>query len=104
MYKKLLLTFILSISIESKSFFLQKDKQLHIASSFLMTTTFKNIYLNNGFSEKEATFYSIGSSMLVGLGKEIVDEIKYGGFSIKDLGADLIGTTLGEVVSIKIKF
>ncbi len=104
MFKKIFLAIVLTLSIEAKSFFTQKDKQLHMATSFVLHTAFKNIYKNSGFSEKEATIYSIGSSLLVGLGKEIYDEIDYGGFSTKDLGADLLGTILSEFASIKIKF
>ena len=102
--KKLLLIVLLTISLSSKAFISQTDKQLHMASSFVLTTTFKNIYKHNGFTEKEATIYSIGSSLLVGLGKEIYDEISYGGFSTQDLGADLIGTILSEFANIEIKF
>jgi len=104
MLRKIFLIITLTLSIQSKSFIQQKDKQLHIAASFLIATTIKNAYLNSGYSYKDATFYSFSGTMLLGLGKEILDEFDYGGFSIKDLGADLIGTSLAEIVNIRISF
>lgn len=43
--------------------------------------------------------YSMASCMAVGVAKEVYDEIDYGGFSEKDLVADLLGCGVGVVVN-----
>lgn len=67
------------------------DKKLHVGAGFAIGTwgTFAGNSMN--LKPERATLFGIGSVAVAGLGKEIWDEIEYGGFDVKDLGATMIG-------------
>ena len=65
---------------------IQKDKQLHFAAGIITGYVGKKV-----FNTPESP---IISAFAVGLGKEIYDEISYGGFD----DFDLFATTLGGIV------
>jgi hypothetical protein len=48
---------------------------------------------------EKAALFGIGSVAVAGLGKEIWDEIEYGGFDVNDLGATMIGGVVGVGLS-----
>ena len=80
------------------------DKLKHFTSSFYFTTT-SYYFMSREFdiSNDQAKMNSICFTMSLGLGKEIFDSGKPGGFfSIKDLCADFCGAFVGIIVIRKI--
>ena len=70
---------------------IEKDKQLH----FGVSTVIGGI----AYYHTESAFKSMVGCTVVGVGKEVYDEISYGGFDEKDLLADVIGCGVGTFVS-----
>jgi uncharacterized protein YfiM (DUF2279 family) len=48
---------------------------------------------------EKAALFGMGSVAVAGLGKEFWDEIEYGGWDWKDLGATMIGGAIGTGLS-----
>lgn len=78
-----------------------KDNALHFAAGAVTSSaTYLYVY-NKTKNRKKAKIYSIGSALVVGLGKELYDEIKYKGYDNKDLLATVIGgVTLTYTIDI----
>lgn len=76
-----------------------KDKLLHIGMcmiiALLVTVFMKFVTLD------KVLMFSVGwaSAFLAGIGKEIYDEVKYGGADSADWLADVIGATLGTLIA-----
>ena len=83
MKKLILLTALLSFNALA----LDKDKQLHFGVSTAIGAG-AQVYHDN-------VLKSGLSCMGVGVAKEVIDEIDYGGFDEKDLIADAIGCAVG---------
>ena len=91
--KKLVLVTALLLSISLNAQTIEKDKQKHfvagVVSGFVGSKITKHKFLG-----------SLVSSIIVGVGKEVYDEIKYKGFDNKDILATALG---GLTVGITIK-
>ena len=64
------------------------DKLLHFLVSYLLTTVVVPL----------TGFLGIAVVLFIGLFKEIIDEYDYGGFSLGDLVADILGLVFGMFV------
>ena len=76
------------------------DKTQHMQVSMALGyagATLLNEYGSDSKTKK--ILYATGVSFAVGLGKEFYDQYDYGGFSEKDLVADLTGAVSGAVLS-----
>lgn len=69
---------------------LEKDKQLHLGVSTVIGASVQYVY--------EDTMTTMLICTGVGLGKELYDEVSYGGFDTEDLIYDVIGCGIGAVV------
>ena len=95
--KTLTLILLLATSIS----YGQQDKKLHfIAGAGVSAITYVAV-LEITKDTKKAFWYSLGSSILVGLAKELIDEKEYKGFSSRDLIAtSLGGLTLSTTLNL----
>ena len=93
--KKSLFTLFVFLPIFVASQTVPVDKQYHIGAGIVIGTwgTFAGNSLNLD-AERSAAF-GIGAVFVAGLGKELWDELDYGGFDMKDLGATMIGGAVG---------
>ena len=75
------------------------DKKLHAGAGVVIGTwgTFAGNSMN--FTPEKAALLGITSAAVAGVGKELWDEIEYGGWDWKDLGATMIGGTIGTGLS-----
>lgn len=92
--KKLVLVTVLLLSISLTAQTIQKDKQKHfvagVVSGFVGSKITKHKFLG-----------ALVSSIIVGVGKEVYDEIKYKGFNNKDILATALGgLTVGVTIKI----
>lgn len=87
--KILLSALLLCLSINCHA--VEKDKAMHFGASFAVTTI--------TYSLTESHYKAAAACLIAGLGKELYDEYKYGGFDVKDLGADLLGYAAGAAFS-----
>ena len=92
--KKLVLVSALLLSISLNAQTIQKDKQKHfiagVVSGFVGSKITKHKFLG-----------ALVSSIIVGVGKEVYDEIKYKGFDNKDILATALGgLTVGVTIKI----
>ena len=92
--KNLILSIALLLSISVTAQTIQKDKQKHfvagVVSGYIGSKLTKNKFLG-----------ALVSSIIVGVGKEVYDEIKYKGFDNKDILATALGgVTIGITIKI----
>ena len=75
------------------------DKKLHAGAGVVVGTwgTFAGNSLN--WKPEKAALFGLTSAAVAGIGKELWDEIEYGGWDWKDLGATMIGGTIGTGLS-----
>jgi len=73
----------------------EPDKQLHVKASIGAASFFYMINTYSGRSHWETA----AECMAVGIGKEIYDEISYGGFDTRDLAADAVGCAIGVLLA-----
>ena len=75
------------------------DKKLHFAAGAVVGTwgTFAGSSLN--LKPEGSALFGIASATVAGLGKELWDEIDYGGFDVKDMGATVLGGVVGTGLS-----
>lgn len=101
--RRVLLTFILSVSILSANFFGEDDKKMHIAFSIpfgmLGATICKKEFELDGTS---MVLCGTAIGMIAGISKETYDQYKYGGWDNRDLGADAIGAFIGSIGTVTI--
>lgn len=88
---KTLLILLLSFNIHS-----QTDKLLHFSAGYGTST------IVTGVANKHAVWYGIGSSVIIGAGKEIYD-IKHGTVDGMDFVATVIGGVVGSYVIYGVK-
>ena len=80
---------------EYDNFFKQEDKQAHMIVSVMTGAICNLLAAKAGASKREAFWVGLGGALVIGLGKELYDEHKYGGFSTADMLANGIGGTIG---------
>lgn len=88
-----LLTIFLLLSFSSYS---QTDKLLHFSAGYGISTVV------TGVTNKHAVWYGIGSSVVIGAGKEIYD-IKNGVVDGMDFVATVVGGVVGSYVIYGVK-
>ena len=89
--KKLTLTLALTLATLISYGQIAADKKLHfVAGAAVSAVTYVTV-LEITKDTKKAFWYSLASSVVVGLAKELVDEKKYKGFDSKDLAATALG-------------
>lgn len=76
--------------VPTVSFAMEKDKQLHLGVSTVIAGTTQFI--------TDDWRISMSFCTLVGVGKEVYDEMSYGGFDEKDLAYDVAGCIIGTVI------
>lgn len=79
-----------------------KDKVLHFTISLLISITAACMIKVCGGDKYAVLAGAWFAGFAAGIGKEIYDEWKYKGADEKDWAADVLGTTLGTVISIVI--
>ncbi|MGD1527139.1 hypothetical protein [Vibrio owensii] len=97
MMRNLLIFFAVLSLFSTSAFALEKDKKQHLAVSAAISFATQSVV--------DDYRISMATCATVGLAKEIYDEVDYGGFSERDLVADLIGCgagiALNEVTGLK---
>ena len=75
------------------------DKKLHAGAGVVIGTW--GTLAGNSLDLKPggSALFGIASATVAGLGKELWDEIEYGGFDVKDFGATMIGGAVGVGLS-----
>lgn len=99
--KKLLIALLLAQSANAQ---VQTDKVAHFGTGYVAGSVSNSIVLINSNGKHEwwkSVGVGIGSGLIIGTGKELYDQWKYGGFDWVDLGSTVLGSTLGSV-TIKI--
>jgi len=105
---KLLLLFLLLFSTPclGQSFLdpitIPQDKLLHTGGCYVISATTASIVYNMTENRKKAFIYGLSSAIIVGGVKEIYD-IKCGDSNWGDMGANVVGGTLGAF-TITIRF
>ena len=74
-----------------------QDKLLHMGGCYVISSTTASIVYNITENRKKAFVYGVLSSVIVGGVKEIHD-INHGDSNWADMGANVIGATLGALV------
>lgn len=96
---------IIALLFSSSSFAqIKTDKVAHFGVGYVVGATTGVITLINSNGKNEwwkSVAVGFGSSLIIGTGKELYDQYKYGGFNWQDLGWTVLGSTLG---SVTIKF
>lgn len=103
----ILIFFVMGQSLVAgeKSFFLQRDKQLHFVVSAVVATSVTAYARNKGSSKVEAFFYGAGAAIALGLIKEGLDGHDDGSTrEWGDVGADVLGATAGALISAQFEW
>ena len=79
-----------------------QDKLLHAGGCYVISSTTSSIVYNITENRKKAFIYGLSSAIIVGGVKEIYD-IKCGDSNWGDMGANVVGGTLGSF-SIVVRF
>ena len=74
-----------------------QDKLLHMGGCYVISSTTASIVYNITENRKKAFIYGVASAVIIGGIKEIHD-INHGDSSWADMGANVIGGTLGALV------
>ena len=74
-----------------------QDKLLHMGGCYVISSTTASIVYNITEDRKKAFIYGISSAVIIGGIKEIHD-INHGDSNWADMGANVIGATLGALV------
>ena len=99
--KNLFIALLLASSTHAQ---IQTDKVAHFGVGYVTGAVSSSIVLINSNGKNEwfkSLAVGFGSGLIIGTGKELYDQWKYGGFNWVDLGATVLGSTLGSV-TIKI--
>lgn len=102
MYKLFLILLLLIPYRAEAQQLLPQDKLLHLGGSYFIGATTTSIAYYYSKDKKTATLIGVSAVLLTGLGKEIWD-INHGNSELNDLGADIVGGTLG-ILTIRINF
>lgn len=83
-----------------KDLWIAEDKARHLVGSFILAGIFsQSLKRFSGLSNSRSINLGFSISLGIGLAKEINDgESRNNIFSIKDLGADILGATLGYFI------
>ena len=84
------LLFILLISSVSYGQ-IARDKKLHFACGAIISVATYDYVFKKTKSKKKAFIWSVTSSIIAGIGKELLDQYNYKGFDKKDLLASSLG-------------
>lgn len=89
-----------SSSLTQESWF-SSDKLAHLTFSLFISGMCYKIYHDNYYHDKNSSLaFSAGFTLSLGLGKEFYDKRRpKNKFSYKDLIADILGTSLGLILS-----
>ncbi|MCK5538504.1 MAG: DUF2279 domain-containing protein [Bacteroidales bacterium] len=80
------------------NFLAEDDKQKHIATTTIISLVASNIAYEYNYTETQSFWIGFATAMAVGISKELYDSRSGGsGFDMEDLGADVIGSTLGAL-------
>lgn len=93
-----LLSLILTFTMTSQ---IQDDKIKHFAAGAFIGGGVQSIVYSQTRNTAKAFLWGLGSSITIGVLKEVKDEIDYGGFDTKDLLATILG---GLTVTIPLDF
>jgi len=74
-----------------------QDKLLHMGGCYVISSTTASIVYNITENRKKAFIYGISSAVIIGGIKELYD-INHGDSNWHDMGANVIGGTLGALV------
>ena len=74
-----------------------QDKLLHMGGCYVISSTTASIVYNITENRKKAFIYGVASAVIIGGIKEIHD-INHGDSNWHDMGANVIGATLGALV------
>ena len=74
-----------------------QDKLLHMGGCYVISSTTASIVYNMTENRKKAFIYGVASAVIIGGLKEIYD-INHGDSNWGDMGANVIGGTLGALV------
>ena len=91
--KNILVVFLL-FCLTTQAQFIERDKQLHAAAGFVISSGTYAIVKQQTGSKKKAFIWSLAASTLAGIGKEVYDSQTHGE---PDFG-DALATTLGGAV------
>lgn len=93
------LILLMAVAIHTTFAQVPYDKKLHAGAGVVVGTwgTFAGNSMN--WKPEKAALFGIGSVAAAGLGKELWDEIEYGGFDYKDLRATMYGGVVGVGLS-----
>ena len=80
---------------------IQNDDLIHVGGSYAMSSMTAAVVYNKTKNKKKAILYGIVVSLVIGVGKEIVDDRWGTKDTHTDLLSNVVGATLG-VVTIKI--
>jgi len=99
--KKIILSLILSISLLNANLFQERDKKLHMLVTAQIGVFATLIAKENGFTYNESFWIGVGSSVFIGLLKEVYDSRKGGtGFDSRDMLANTIGGVGGSTLMV----
>jgi len=90
--KLTIIALLITVSLQAQ---IDVDKKYHAGAGMVIGTwgTFAGNSLE--LTPEKSALFGIGSVAVAGIGKELWDEIEYGGFDIKDVGATMIGGVVG---------
>jgi hypothetical protein len=76
-----------------------QDKTLHMGGCYVISSTTSSIIYNITENRKKAFIYGVTSAVIIGGIKELHD-INHGDSNWADMGANVIGATLGALIVI----
>lgn len=88
----------------TQSEFWKQDKQKHFAYSAGIAATATAISKSYGSNKFEAFWIGLGSSIMVGIAKEVIDGHGYGSEDIGDVYADFLGASTGALISTQFEW
>ena len=83
-----------------KKLLFETDKQLHFLACFSVAIVVALVMRKCGNTKLDASLYGWIAAFIVGVLKEVYDEIKYKGADKRDWLADIIGFTIGVVIAL----
>lgn len=105
--KTLLLTIFLAIIVPIQAQAIEYDKLAHFGFSYILTDVFDGMYTQLGFKPVPSILLGMGTALLIGGIKELIDMHRYhGSFDKGDMAFNTAGalTKVGvRLVMIKIK-
>lgn len=94
-----LITLLFHLSCSSHPQFLPEDKLLHVGTCYMIGSVTSSLVYNITDNRKKAVMYGILTSVVVGGLKELHD-VSHGDSDWGDMGANVIGGTLGSIVVV----